>query len=185
MRITGGQARGIPISTGRARQVRPATDRMREAVFSSLGDRVQGATLLDLFAGSGSYGLEALSRGAAGGVFVEKNPQAAAALQENLKAVIKSMGDPSGLAARVVRGDALKFRSERRFDLVFMDPPYEQARSLGVGLLQQAASLLEEGGTLVLELPADMEMPLGHWQLLRRIGKSGTNEPSVMILTGA
>lgn len=182
MRITGGQARGIPISTGRARQVRPATDRMREAVFSSLGERVRGARFLDLFAGSGSYGLEALSRGAQRGRFVEKHSQAVAALQENLRAVMKSLGNPADQDADIIRQDALKFGSADRFDLIFMDPPYELVRSQAVELLDKASQLLAEGAVLVFEMPADMELATAGWELLRRIGKSGRNEPSVWLL---
>ena len=84
MRITGGEARGIPLVLPRGDAVRPATDAMRQAVFSSLGARVPGARFLDLFAGSGACRLEALSRGASGGTFVEKNPQAVACLRRNL-----------------------------------------------------------------------------------------------------
>src|ERR1019366_4147641 len=86
MRISGGQARGIPLIVPKGDAVRPATDGMRQAAFSSLGGYVTGARFLDLFAGSGAYGLEALSRGAAGGVFVEKNARAAACLRRNLAA---------------------------------------------------------------------------------------------------
>ncbi len=182
MRITGGQARGIPISTGRARHVRPATDRMREAVFSSLGERVLLARFLDLFAGSGSYGLEALSRGAEGGIFVEKHAQAAAALQDNLQAVCKSMGLAGPRPARVVRQDVLKFASGECFNLVFMDPPYELIRAGQPALLARAGEFLAGGGVLVLELPADLDLPQTGWNCLRRIGKSGTNEPSVALL---
>jgi 16S rRNA (guanine966-N2)-methyltransferase len=182
MRITGGKARGIPLSTGKARHVRPATDRMREAVFSSLGERVEGARFLDLFGGSGSYGLEALSRGAGGGLFVEKNPQAVAAIQQNLEAVLKSLGNPSGLDAGIIRRDVLRFESHDRFDLVFMDPPYDLARSHGSRLLGRVQDLLSETGVLIYELPGDLEIPTDGWNCLRRIGKTGTNEPSTAIL---
>lgn len=185
MRITGGQARGIPLTTGKGSHVRPATDRMREAVFSSLGHRVEGARILDLFAGSGSYGLEALSRGAGGGTFVEKHPQAVAALQQNLQAVLKSLGHPAGMSAKVTRLDVMRFSSGEPFDLIFMDPPYELARTHGRQLLEKAAGLLAPGGVLVYELPGDMEIPPGPWTCLRRIGKSGTNEPSTAILSRA
>src|SRR6188472_1897735 len=85
--------------------VRPATDGMRQSVFSSLGARVVDAHFLDLFAGSGAYGLEALSRGAAGGVFIEQNAKAAACVRQNIAAVCKSLGrDPQGL--QVVQADA-------------------------------------------------------------------------------
>ena len=106
MRISGGQARGILLVVPKGDAVRPATDSMRQAAFSSLGAFVVGARFLDLFAGSGAYGLEALSRGAAGGVFVEKNAKAAACLRRNLAAVCKSLGrDETGV--EVFQADAL------------------------------------------------------------------------------
>ncbi|MDR2676021.1 MAG: RsmD family RNA methyltransferase [Opitutaceae bacterium] len=96
MRITGGIARGIPLVVPKGDAVRPATDGMRQAVFSSLAARVPGAWFLDLCAGSGAYGLEAVSRGAAGGVFVEKNAKAAACLRRNIEAVCKSAAGAGG-----------------------------------------------------------------------------------------
>src|SRR3954466_4166381 len=99
MRISGGIAKGITLAVPRGDRVRPATDGLRQAVFSSLGDRVVAARFLDLFAGSGAYGLEALSRGAAGGSFVELNARAAACVRQNIAAVCKSMGrDENDLA---------------------------------------------------------------------------------------
>src|SRR4051794_29287469 len=95
MRISGGRARGIPLLAPKGDAVRPATDGMRQSVFSSLGDRVVDARFLDLFAGSGAYGLEALSRGAATGVFVEQNAKAAACIERNIAAVCKSLGRES------------------------------------------------------------------------------------------
>jgi 16S rRNA (guanine966-N2)-methyltransferase len=185
MRITGGTARGIPIHTGRAKHVRPATDRLREAVFSSLGERVGGARFLDLFAGSGSYGLEALSRGAAGGLFVEKHPQAFLALEENSRAVCKSIGGTDNLSPKTVkaiRRDVLRFATQDAFDLVFMDPPYDLARSDGDRLLEIARGCLAPEGVLIFELPGDMEVREDGWTRLRRLGKAGTNEPGVLIL---
>lgn len=184
MRITGGKAGGIPITTGRADHVRPATDRMREAVFSSLGERVEGARFLDLFAGSGSYGLEAASRGAAGGLFVEKHARAVEALNRNIQAVLKSLGNPDGLTLKVIRRDALRFSSDECFDLIFMDPPYDLARERGIELLKLAGKLLDKSGPsiLVYELPGDLPLPESGWNCLRRIGKTGTNEPSTAIL---
>src|SRR4051794_7791924 len=95
MRISGGAARGIPLVTPKGDLTRPATDGMRQSVFSSLGAIVNGARFLDLFAGSGAYGLEAVSRGAAGGVFVEQNPKVAACVRQNIEAVCKSVGRDS------------------------------------------------------------------------------------------
>lgn len=182
MRITGGRARGISISTGRAKHVRPATDRMREAVFSSLGDRILNARILDLFAGSGSYGLEALSRGASSVLFVEKHPQAVIALEQNVHAVLKSLGNPKDLKTKVIRRDVLRFESALSHDIIFMDAPYDLIRSRGDSLLERASKLLSEDGILVYELPGDLDIPASDWNCLKRIGKSGTNEPSVAIL---
>ena len=99
MRISGGLARGITLAVPKGEVTRPATDGMRQSVFSSLASAVPGARFLDLFAGSGAYGLEALSRGAVGGVFVEQNPRAVACVRKNIEAVCKSLGrEPRDLA---------------------------------------------------------------------------------------
>jgi len=96
VRITGGKARGIPLAVPRGDAVRPATDALRQALFSSIGARVEGARFLDLFAGSGAYGLEALSRGAASGLFVERDRRTVTCLEKNLAAVSKSLGQRGG-----------------------------------------------------------------------------------------
>ena len=90
MRISGGAARGVTLQVPKGDLTRPATDGMRQAVFSSLAARLPDARFVDLFAGSGAYGLEAFSRGAAGGVFVEQNAKAAACIRKNIAAVAKS-----------------------------------------------------------------------------------------------
>ncbi len=184
MRISGGQAKGIPISTGKARQVRPATDRTREAVFSSLGGRVPGSRFLDLFAGCGSYGLEALSRGATGGLFVEKDPRALEALKANLRSVMKSLGATGPEPPGVMRRDVFRLRPGASFTLVFMDPPYDLARQQGPALLDLARGFLdrENGALLLCELPGDLAPPTAGWLCRRRIGKSGRNEPALLIL---
>jgi 16S rRNA (guanine966-N2)-methyltransferase len=155
---------------------------MREAVFSSMGSRIHEAAVLDLFAGSGSYGLEALSRGATSAIFVEKHPHAVAALQENLKAVLKSLGDPKEIQTKIIRRDVLRFDSSKEFPVIFMDPPYELVRTHSTQLLERVSALLEPGGVLVYELPGDVELPAVGWDCLKRIGKSGTNEPSIALM---
>src|SRR5215216_2497693 len=126
MRISGGAARGITLFVPKGDAVRPATDGLRQAVFSSLGERVVGARFLDLFAGSGAYGLEALSRGAGAGTFVEKNAKAVVCLRQNLAAVCKSIGrDEAGIG--ILQADALHLpigAGNEPPDLVFIDPPY-------------------------------------------------------------
>src|SRR5688572_6908970 len=127
MRISGGAARGIPLVVPKGSAVRPATDGIRQAVFSSLGGRVAGAQFLDLFAGSGAYGLEALSRGASTGVFVEQSAKAVACLRQNIAAVCKSLARTSD-DLRVLQADARNVPEggmTRAPDLVFVDPPYE------------------------------------------------------------
>src|ERR1035438_5299822 len=91
VRISGGGARGIELAVPKGDAVRPPTDGMRQAVFSSIAARIAGARFVDLFAGSGAYGLEAFSRGASGGTFVESSSRASACLRRNIAAVCRSM----------------------------------------------------------------------------------------------
>src|SRR4051812_32476991 len=126
MRISGGNARGITLTVPKGDAVRPATDGMRQALFSSLGAFVVGARFLDLFAGSGAYGLEALSRGAESGTFVEQNAKAIACLRQNIAAVCKSVRRDAG-ALTILPADArtVPLGGTTVPDLVFIDPPYE------------------------------------------------------------
>lgn len=119
MRIIAGSARGRRLKSPDTKATRPVTDRVREAVFSSIGDWVRGADVADLYAGSGSFGLEALSRGAASAVFVEKGRRASQALKANVSAL--------GLGGAVVTGDVKGFldQADSIFHLVFIDPPWD------------------------------------------------------------
>jgi 16S rRNA (guanine966-N2)-methyltransferase len=182
MRISGGGARGIPLLVPKGDAVRPATDGMRQAVFSSLGTRVSGAHFLDLFAGSGAYGLEALSRGAAGGMFVEQNAKAAACVRQNILAVCKSLGrDPGDLT--VLRADArtvpLGLRGEIP-DLVFVDPPYESIGDIAPALFARLSEALrpKSEALVIFELPGERELAPEGWLLLRRLGH-GARQPTV------
>jgi 16S rRNA (guanine966-N2)-methyltransferase len=120
MRVIAGTARGRRLKAPDFKGTRPATDRVREAVFSSIGAWVVDADVADLYAGSGSFGLEALSRGARSATFVENGRKAIAALESNIDAV--------GLGGSIVRSPVRDFlkRSDRVFHLVFMDPPWDQ-----------------------------------------------------------
>lgn len=143
-RIIAGQARGRRLAVPPGRRVRPTTDRVRESVFSMLGsmDLVVGARVLDLFAGTGALGLEALSRGAAEAVFVERDRAALAALRAN----IGTCG--FGSRARVVASDAERFLAAGGTapDLVLADPPYRYGRwSRLAELLPAAPTVLETG----------------------------------------
>lgn len=151
MRVVAGSARGRRLVAPTGRDVRPTLDRVREAVFNALGslDAVAHAAVLDLFAGSGALGIEALSRGAARATFVDLSTESLTAVRANLAA--------TGLAdrAEVLRGDALALlatgdpRIVGPFDLVLVDPPYESTDWDGVlGLLP---SLTADGGVVVAE----------------------------------
>lgn len=186
MRITGGQARGISIKAPK-QGVRPATDYLREAVFSSLGpDRVQGAQVLDCFAGTGAYGLEALSRGASLAVFIESDRAALACLQQNQAVVAKALGaEPSAIADHW-RGDFFRAiaKGQETFDLIFVDPPYTLWEERGADILKALLSRLEDQdeARLIAEAPGawSPELPPGY-VLHRRLAK-GPQQPSALII---
>ena len=171
MRIIAGEHRGRRIAAPPGLDTRPMLDRVREALFSTLGERIRGARVLDLFAGSGSLGLEALSRGAQSARMIERDPRALAILRGNVETL--------GLAGRaqIVRGDALRpdlWRSllsaaragdpdrepGQGFDIVLLDPPYAmvEAPAPRASLLERMETLLEDhlrpGGVLVIHAPA-------------------------------
>lgn len=181
MRITGGGARGIALVLPKGDAVRPATDAMRQAVFSSLAARVAGTRFLDLFAGSGAYGLEAFSRGAAGGIFVEKDARTAGYIRQNCAAVGKSLGrDTTSL--QVVTADATTVLPGERPDLVFVDPPYEQIPRLAPKLFARLDDwlALKPEALVVFEMPGDLELAPAGWTCLKRLGK-GAHQPTVGI----
>jgi len=181
MRISGGVARGIPLVAPKGDAVRPATDGMRQAVFSSLGARVAGARFLDLFAGSGAYGLEALSRGAEGGVFVEQNAKAAACIRRNLAAVGKSLGrDLRDVPVLGADARTVPLGAGAVPDLVFIDPPYEMIGDIAPGLFERLAAVLAPNpdAIVVFEFPGELELAPPGWTLLKRLGK-GARQPTV------
>jgi 16S rRNA (guanine966-N2)-methyltransferase len=160
VRIIGGLWRSRILEFPDAEDLRPTPDRVRETLFNWLGRDLTGMACLDLFAGSGALGFEALSRGAASVVMIEKNPAALRALRDNAHKL-----DATGLT--VVRGDALEFvRGARsRFDVVFVDPPYRLGMQVAaLGLLR---GLLAEGGRVYVESDAVFEPPRG-WAIFRR-----------------
>lgn len=169
MRIIAGEfgSRRLVVPAGDT--VRPTSDRAREALFSALGD-VTDTRVLDLFAGSGALGLEALSRGAAHCVFCERAPRAQAALEANIAAL--DVGDRS----TVIRGDALRRLGALGdpFDLVLLDPPYADWPRLGPRLAARLDGLLTGTARVVAELPPGVEFaPPGleeRWN--RRIGSA-------------
>ncbi|MDO8595242.1 MAG: RsmD family RNA methyltransferase [Sulfuricaulis sp.] len=185
MRISGGEARGITLAVPKGDKVRPATDGMRQAVFSSLGNVVAGARFLDLFAGSGAYGLEALSRGAVGGVFVEQNTRAVACVRQNIASVCKSLGRgaPDAGDLLVVQADARNVPlggSAEVPDLVFIDPPYAIIAEIAPALFDRLAAVLapKPGAIVVFELPGELDLAPEGWVMLKRLGK-GARQPTV------
>ena len=154
MRIISGSRRGARIAAPKGVATRPTGDRVREAAFNLIGP-VDGAAVLDLFAGSGAMGLEALSRGAASATFVESDPAACRAIADNL-AKLKLTG------ARVACADVLwTLRQERRtYDLVLVDPPYERWQELEPRLGEHLPRVLAPDGLLVVETSSRTEPSL-------------------------
>jgi len=152
VRVIAGRYGGRRLTTPRGAATRPTADRVREALFSVLGD-VSGLTVLDLFAGSGALGIEALSRGAASAVFVEKARPALAALRANLAALAVEPEVHGGDARAFARNAAV---AGRTYDLVFVDPPYRDADRLGDEL--DLTTLVAPNGRLVVE--SDHRMPV-------------------------
>jgi len=145
LKIAGGTARGLPLTEPRGVRLRPTSGLIREAIFNILRDRIEGATVADLFAGTGALGIEALSQGAARAVFVEAE---AACCQAILQTIARA---GFGGRASVLRGrlpGALSGIGER-FDIVFMDPPY--ADESGPATLERVAGIVAPGGTVVYE----------------------------------
>jgi 16S rRNA (guanine966-N2)-methyltransferase len=171
MRVIAGSAKGTRLGRAPA-GVRPVSDRAREGLFSSLGAHVEGATVLDLYAGTGAVGIEALSRGAGHATFVDAAPAAVAAVRENLRRVAFEE------RSVVRRSDVLRFLQraqgeERRFDLAFLDPPYDAGPSEvdPVLALLDVSSLLRDGFTVVLSRGSRSSndvIPL-HWDVARRL----------------
>ncbi len=155
MRVISGTARGRRLKELQGMDTRPTTDKVKESLFNIIQFELEGRKVLDLFAGTGQLGAEALSRGAASCTFVDQRKEAAAQVRENLR--LCGFSERS----RVVQGDALSFLSSCRekFDVVFLDPPYQ------TGLLEQSLDalirfdILREYGIIICESAADRVLP--------------------------
>ena len=182
MRITGGRASGIPLKAPKGNHTRPATDRLREAIFSSLGASIDGCKVADLFAGTGSYGLEALSRGAASSTFFETDHTALTCLRQNVQAAIRSCNLDTDVAKVVARDVFTLDSNTPSYDLIFLDPPYDTIAENLQRIFEKAINLIALGNARVLvELPGDLEPKISDWQILRRIGKAGKDKPTALI----
>ncbi len=157
MRVIAGSRKGHTIAAPRGRETRPTSDRVRENVFNLVGP-LEGVRVLDLFAGSGALGIEALSRGAASAVFVERDPDAVRTIERNLDRLRLT-------GARVVHGDALltverEAAAGAKYDLVLVDPPYGMLTEIQTRLARHLSPLLAADGLLVVETDARVEPEL-------------------------
>ena len=166
MRVIAGSAGGIPLKIP-VHDARATMDRVRGAVFSALGEKVPNARVLDLFAGSGAFGIEALSRGAAEAVFVDDNRKAIEVIRANL--------EKTRLAGQVIRRDVFRFLEtcDTQFDLVFADPPYVKRRedrdfANELCVVPTLKKVLAADGVFILEQVAARSLNvLSGWQMLR------------------
>jgi 16S rRNA (guanine966-N2)-methyltransferase len=155
MRVIAGSAKGRRLQAPETSDTRPLTDRAKEALFSALGDRVAGAQVLDLYAGSGSIGIEALSRGAAQAVFVEKGRKALDALRRNLNSV--------GFASGVVVGQSVEAylaSARTEFDLVFCDPPWAMTTEEVEEVMEAVDRITAPGAEFIVQRRAPDREPV-------------------------
>lgn len=180
MRITGGMAKGRKLIAPRSNLIRPTCDRVREALFHIIGARIRDSRVLDLFAGTGALGIEALSRGAASVVFVDQSIEAARLIERNLRTCL-----PHPKAAFVALNLAtvphlktLRFHaSTQGFNLVFIDPPYQKNLAQPVLAMVETAGILAEDALVVVEEQRQVALPksLGGLSLIdgRHYGQTG------------
>ncbi len=154
MRVISGKARHISLITLEGHSTRPTTDRIKETLFNMLQNEIPGSRFLDLFAGSGGIGIEALSRGARSCVFVEKNPKAVACIRENLK--------KTGLTGgQIINADVFSFLDRMKngepYDIIFMDPPYGHLFEKQVIERLAALPLADENTLIIFEASIETE----------------------------
>lgn len=154
MRVITGKARGIQLKTPDGMLTRPTADRVKEALFSIINFDIPGAVVLDLFAGTGQLGIEALSRGAKSCVFVDAREDACKIIRENLRRT--KLEEQS----RVVRGDYLDYlaRCKDKFDLVLLDPPYAETFLENALKRITEIDILQSGGIIITERPLEKEL---------------------------
>ena len=155
MRVITGKARGVQLKTPDGMQTRPTTDRVKEALFSIIQFDIPGCRVLDLFGGTGQLGIEALSRGASGAVFVDAAETACKLIRENLRRT-KLEAD-----ATVIRSDYMDYlrRCRDKFDMIFLDPPYAEVFLENSLKCITEIDILQTNGIIVTERPLEKELP--------------------------
>ena len=152
MRVITGTARGRRLKTPENYDIRPTTDNVKESVFNIIQFDIEGRRVLDLFAGTGQLGIECLSRGAAEAVFIDENTAAVKIVKENLKTC--------GFTAAVLQQDALSYlRHCGKFDLVFVDPPYDSGLYESVLETINSVDILSDGGIILCESRREKTLP--------------------------
>jgi 16S rRNA (guanine966-N2)-methyltransferase len=155
MRVITGSARGRRLKELEGRETRPTTDKVKEGLFSAIQFDIEGRRVLDLFAGTGQLGIEALSRGAAHATFIDCRKEAAALVRENLEL--------TGLAdnATVICGDSISYlrACREKFDLLFLDPPYAQSLLENSLVAATTFDILRPHGIIVAESPEEKVLP--------------------------
>ncbi len=180
MRISSGIARGFLLKSPKSDNTRPATEASRLAIFSSLANIVEGASVLDLFAGTASYSLEALSNGASSAVFVEKDKIAISCIRENVLGLKKYI---KALDTKLYPIDCFKFKSDKSYDIIFADPPYPLLLAKPKEIVELIERLCNDNTIVVLEAP--YEFDLAHFQnfeILKRLGKKSKGKPTQVIM---
>lgn len=149
MRIIAGTARSLPLKTVAGKDTRPTTDRIKETLFNVIQREVPGAVFLDLFAGSGGIGLEAVSRGAKEAVFVENAKAASACIEDNIR--FTKFTEQTQLLKMDVMSALQRLEGEKIFDIIFMDPPYEQLLEKEVLTYLADSELIQEDSLIIVE----------------------------------
>lgn len=149
MRVIAGKARRLPLKTLPGSDTRPTTDRIKETLFNILQPEIPDCTFLDLFSGSGAIGIEALSRGAAASVFVEKNPRACACIRDNL--AFTKLAENGKLLAMDALQALRSLEGKDAFDCIFMDPPYEMGLERQVLEYLKDSTLADEETLIIVE----------------------------------
>ncbi len=169
MRIIAGMAKGRRLVTSKGQSLRPTSDRVKESIFNILGDKVEGRVVLDLFAGTGNLGIEALSRGARRAVFVEKGRRALQLIQKNLLQCGMT-GQSEVVPKDVLRSIGIFGRRGESFDLILIDPPYEKGLIERTLTRLRSESIYHEDSILVIQHDRREPLPdpLEGWELVRQ-----------------